>query len=362
MAKNTQGLFTRGIFQFEDPSGCLIAAKVPQSGTIDLYAGTRVIVGPNQAAIFIYNGQVTDTFREGNHEVLTDNFPILTKLANWRFGFDSPLQASLWFFSLNLFQGRRWGTRSPILLNVEHLGSIPVRAHGNYNIRITDLMKFFNQFVGSQASYDITQLEEFIQGQILEELPKALASIRTAQDFSRKYGEISERLEQSVNAIFEKYGLELRDAQVLGVVPPAEVLRALEERVAMEIIGDKKEYLLYKVANAIQDMSSKSAPGSGDPSQVMMSLLLSQGFLGMGAVDKERGGFSARSPGPAPSASPLGGARAPQAFDPDATDPTLGAPPSQGFVSDPVKCAACFTEFARETRKCPNCGLKPSGT
>lgn len=50
----------RGIYEFEDPSGGLLAAKIPHSGSADLYDGTTVVVRPNQRAIFIYQGQVAD--------------------------------------------------------------------------------------------------------------------------------------------------------------------------------------------------------------------------------------------------------------------------------------------------------------
>ena len=91
------GLY-RGIYEFEDPSGGLLVSKVPLTGTADLYDATAIIVKPNQIALFIYNGKVTDYLKPGTHKVHTDNIPILTKLANWKYGFKSPLRCEFGFF------------------------------------------------------------------------------------------------------------------------------------------------------------------------------------------------------------------------------------------------------------------------
>lgn len=49
-AVRQQSTLFKGIYEFEDPSGSLIAAKVPPSGTVDLYNGTAVIVKPSRAS------------------------------------------------------------------------------------------------------------------------------------------------------------------------------------------------------------------------------------------------------------------------------------------------------------------------
>src|SRR5690348_14766163 len=68
-----QGLFARGVYEFEDPSGTLIAAQVPFTGSADLYDGTAVIVRPNQVALLVYKGEVTDLLGPGTHYIKTGN-------------------------------------------------------------------------------------------------------------------------------------------------------------------------------------------------------------------------------------------------------------------------------------------------
>jgi membrane protease subunit (stomatin/prohibitin family) len=52
----------------------------------------------------------------------------------------------------------------------------------------------------------------------------------------------------------------------------------------MNLIGDKKEYLLYKAANSLEGWE-----GSGsDPMQMMMGLMLGKGLFNMDYHEKER--------------------------------------------------------------------------
>ena len=84
MAKpREQFLFFKGIYEFEDPSGGLLAARIPQVGTADIFRDTVVLVRPNQSAMFLYEGKVADKLGEGTHRLETHNIPILTRLANW---------------------------------------------------------------------------------------------------------------------------------------------------------------------------------------------------------------------------------------------------------------------------------------
>ena len=73
MAKRDQSLLFRGIYEFEDPSGSLLAAKTPAFGTADLYDGTAIVVKPNQCAILVYKGKIADVLTSGLHKVTTQN-------------------------------------------------------------------------------------------------------------------------------------------------------------------------------------------------------------------------------------------------------------------------------------------------
>lgn len=276
-AKKQSGAF-RGIYEFEDPSGSLLAAKVPHSGSVDLYEGTVVVVKPNQCAIFIYEGKIADVLRAGTHTLNTGNTPILTKLANWKLGFQSPLRCELIFLSGQLFTARRWGTSQPALLALPGVGSVPVRGFGNYSVRLLNPQYFYMELFGSRSTFSITDLEEHIQGELIEQLPKALSIVSSIAELSSRQNEVSARLQELVAPRLKECGVGIDNIQVLSLLPPKEVMEALDAKLAIQMIGNQKEYLLYKAAQSLS--AGEIGKAGNDPMHMMMGLMLGKGLLG----------------------------------------------------------------------------------
>lgn len=275
-ADRKQSTFFRGIYEFEDPSGSLIVAKVPVTGTVDLYSGTVVIVKPSQTAIFVYKGQIADILLPGTHDVRTENLPVLTKLANWKFGFQSPLRCEIIFMAGQIFTSRRWGSPQPVLVNFKNFGPVPVRAYGNFNVTVTEPIKFFSKLVGSRSTYSIAELDNFIQGQIVQFLPEVFGRTQTLQELSGSYNELSLKIETVLNNELAEFGIAVQKIQILSALPSKEILEAIDAKMAMQIIGSQKDYLFYKAANSL-DVSDGE---SNDSMQMMLGLMLGKGLIG----------------------------------------------------------------------------------
>ncbi len=310
----SQGVLFRRIYEFEDPSGTLIAAKAPQTGTADLFDGTAIIVKPNQCAVLIYKGQIADILPAGTHFAKTENIPIITRLANWKFGLESPLRAEIWFFSGNVFTARRWGTTQPIVLNLAETGPTPLRAFGNYNVVIRDPKKVYLNLIGSRTSFDITDMEDFIQGQIVELFPQALATIKNLETLGTERDAVSKKLEALITTELSNFGVQVQKIQVLSILPPQEVIQALDAKGAMKVLGNQKEYLVYKAANSLDAMGDHA---TGNPMQMMLGLMMGKGLMGMGERERERE---------------------------EKTQPDLRA------------CVGCKNPLGKDHKFCPNCG------
>jgi membrane protease subunit (stomatin/prohibitin family) len=280
-----QSTFFKGIYEFEDPSGALVAAKVPAAGSVDLYAGTAVIVRPNQCALFVYKGQIADVFLAGTNTVKTENLPVLTKLANWKFGFESPLRCELIFIAGQAFTARRWGTPQPVLTNFSEFGSVPIRSFGNFNVIVSDPKRFYMRLMGTRSSFSISEIDDFLQGQIVELLPEVLHEIRTLDDLAKSYNQLSQTLENKLRREIDEYGLSVQKIQMLSALPSKEVLEAMEAKTAIKIIGSQKEYLIYKAATSL---GQKNDGQSNDPLQMMMGMMLGKGLLGADYHEKEK--------------------------------------------------------------------------
>ena len=279
----------RGIYEFEDPGGCLLATRIPHVGSADLYSGTAIIVRPNQCALFIYKGKIADILLEGTHIIKTGNVPILTRLAHWRFGFKSPLRCEIWFFSSQVYTSRRWGTIKPVLHNFSNVNSVPIRAYGNYNIILRDPKKFYMNLVGSRTSYDISELEEFVQGQIVELFPEALQVVKNIKNLNMSQNKVSKKLQMIVNKILIKYGIQIVELQVLSLLPSEEIIKALDAKTAMSIIGNKQEYLLYQAAHSLKELQSGTGSSqTNDPMQMMLGLMLGKSIISADFKEKEK--------------------------------------------------------------------------
>ena len=161
---------------------------------------------------------------------------------------------------------------------------MPVRTFGNFNIVVSEPKKFYSKMVGSRSAFSISDLEEVVQGQIIELLPEVLSSIRSLQDLAKSYDDISQKIESSLNVNLEGYGVAAEKIQVLSVLPSKEIIEALDAKAAIQVIGSQKEYLLYKAANSLELGKDGTA---NDPMQMMMGLMLGKGLIGADYHDRE---------------------------------------------------------------------------
>ena len=77
-------------------------------------------------------------FGPGQHRLETRNLPMLSTLAGWMYGFDSPFKAEVYFVSTRQVTDLKWGTPNPVLMRDPDFGPVRVRAFGTYTLRATD--------------------------------------------------------------------------------------------------------------------------------------------------------------------------------------------------------------------------------
>ena len=92
----------------------------------------KLVVREGQKAVFINEGQLADVFNPGTYTLNTNNLPILTTLKGWKYGFDSPFKAEVYFVNTRLFTDEKWGTKNPVMLSDERFGLTEIRAFGTY--------------------------------------------------------------------------------------------------------------------------------------------------------------------------------------------------------------------------------------
>ena len=106
----------------------------------------------SQIAQFVYLGQFGDTCGPGKHTLSTDNIPILSTLKGWKYGFESPFKADIYFVNTRLFTGNKWGTSNPVMMRDADFGVVRLRAFGTYALRAADPRALMTGLVGTDIA------------------------------------------------------------------------------------------------------------------------------------------------------------------------------------------------------------------
>ena len=137
-----------------------------------------MIVRESQKAQFVYLGAFGDLFGPGKHTLTTDNIPILTKLASWKYGFNSPFKADVYYVVTRLFTGNKWGTSNPVMLRDNDFGVVRVRAFGTYDFRIVNPATFLREVAGSDHNFRLDEFNDTMRSRIVSLFTDAIAPPR----------------------------------------------------------------------------------------------------------------------------------------------------------------------------------------
>lgn len=193
----------------------------------DLRLGTQVVVYPSQVAFFVKGGQIYDKFEAGTYTLKTENIPLLNKIINLPFGSQSPFKAEVWYINLTTKMDMKWGTTTPIQLEDPKYNIIvPVRAYGQYGIRVVEPEIFLKSLIGNMSFFSSEKVNEYFKGQMLSNLNNAI-STKVANDgisildINTHLLEMSEYCGGEINKAFTKYGLSLTDFSFVSINVPA---------------------------------------------------------------------------------------------------------------------------------------------
>jgi len=225
--------------------------------------GARLIVRPGQTAIFVREGQVADIFGPGHHRLATGNLPVLSTLAGWKHGFDSPFMAEVYFVSTRQITDLKWGTPNPVMMRDPDFGPIRVRAFGTYTLKAMDSATLLKELVGTDSSFEAEEIHELLRAIINTAFADVMAKSEIPLlDMASNYHMLSEQVRETVTErIDDEYGLEIPQLWVVNVSAPAEVEQALDARTSMNALGDLRAYQAYQLGQAMPTAAANPAGG-----------------------------------------------------------------------------------------------------
>jgi excisionase family DNA binding protein len=240
------------IIQWEDDSRDTLSWRFPDQDK-EIKRGAQLIVRESQTAQFIYLGQFGDTFAPGKYSLATDNIPILSTLKGWKYGFESPFKADIYYVNTRLFTGNKWGTSNPVMMRDADFGIVRARAFGTYDFRVVDVKVFLKEVAGTDAHFRLDEFADTMRSRIVSVFTDALATAKVpVLDVASRYGELGAALLPLINpAISQKYGLELSSFIVENVSLPPEVEAAIDKRSSMAAIGNLNDYVKLQMAEGL---------------------------------------------------------------------------------------------------------------
>lgn len=242
----------------------------------DLRLGTQLVVHTGQTAFFVKGGKVTDEFTSGTYTIKTENIPILNKLINIPFGGDSPFQAEVWFINQLAILDTKWGTPSPVQLEDPKYGIIvPVRAFGQYGLKVSNPRLFLETLVGNMTSFTTEKINSYFKGKMMSQFTNLLSN-KISQDsisilqINSHLVDMSEFMLNAISAEFEKYGLQLESFNVMSVNVPQDdpsfkkLKEAIDKAAQIRIVGRD----VYQMDRSF-DVLDKAATNEGAAGGVM---------------------------------------------------------------------------------------------
>ncbi len=242
--------------------------------------GAQLIVRESQVAQFVYVGEFGDTFKPGKHSLTTDNIPVLTKLKSWKYGFNSPFKADVYYVTTRLFTGNKWGTANPVMLRDKDFGIVRLRAFGTYDFKIVDPKIFLKEVAGSDFHFHLDEFADTMRSRMVSVFSDAMASSGVpALDMATRYTELGEALLTLINpAIGPKYGLELTSFLVENVSVPPEVEAAIDKRSSMGAIGNLNDYVKFQMAEGLGKGEGGGGMG-GQAAEMAMGFAMAQQMM-----------------------------------------------------------------------------------
>ena len=165
------------VIEWTDDSRDTLSFRFPDDDKA-IKNGAQLIVRESQQVQFVYLGEFGDTFGPGKHTLTTDNIPVLTKLKSWKYGFNSPFKADVYYVTTRLFTGNKWGTANPIMMRDEDLGIVRARAFGTYDFHIVNPKLFLKEVAGSDQNFRLEEFADTMRSRIVSIFADALATAK----------------------------------------------------------------------------------------------------------------------------------------------------------------------------------------
>ncbi len=250
------------IIEWIDDSKHTLVWRFPRYNN-EIKNGAQLIVRPGQTAVLVHNGKMADVYPPGHYELTTENMPVMTTLAGWKYGFASPFKAEVYFVSTRQITDLKWGTPNPIMLRDPEFGPIRIRAFGTYSLKAVDPKALLTEIVGTDGDFQSDEITDLLRSMITSAFSDVIARLDIAAlDLASQYQRIATEVRKAVvEQIDDEYGLDCPQLIVVNISLPEAVEKALDTRTSMGVIGDMDRFQQYQMGQAMTAAAENPSGG-----------------------------------------------------------------------------------------------------
>ena len=259
----------RSVIDWADPSPDILFERWTDNGD-EIKNVSKLIIGPGQGCIFVYEGKTATIFaEEGIYDLKTDNIPFWTNIKNVLYNFESHHKVGIYFFRRADIINKRWGTPSPVIYNdPKYKFPVGLGAFGNFSCRITQPTDFFRKVVAGSHHYPVQELQKIILSRITQPMSDYLANAQFGfAEIDKHRNTIAVFCKSAVTSIFQELGFELTDFRIEGT----NFDEATQDRIgkiadmsaeaqALKEVGI--DYVQHQQLQAMRDMAKNEGQGN----------------------------------------------------------------------------------------------------
>jgi len=276
----------RSVIQWENPMENELFYRWSDRGD-EIKNASKLIVGPGQGCIFVYEGKVEGLFnKEGLYELSTANIPFITTILKIMQAFESEHKTGFYFYKKTKILNQKWGTSS-IIKYVDPKYNFPVglRAFGNYTFTIENPVEFFTAVVGGSPLYTVENFRDVMSARIMQPLIDFFAEARLSYaDIDAEREEISQKLNKKLSREFTSLGFTMDDFRIEGSSFDDDTMQRINRigDVQAEIVAAQSAGLNYaqmQQVSALRDAANNDG-GAGMGMGMMAGMGMGQGMMG----------------------------------------------------------------------------------
>jgi membrane protease subunit (stomatin/prohibitin family) len=288
------------IIEWTEPSqNEILAYRFPRYNN-EIKYGAKLTVREGQAGVFVNEGQIADVYSPGMYTLETQNMPILSTLKGWKYGFNSPFKAEVYFVATRQWTDQKWGTQNPFMMRDVEFGPVRIRAFGTFAFRVSDPGTFLKQLVATDPNFETFEISKQLRNTIVSRFVDVVGQSKIpVLDMAGNYEKMSLICQQRIAPDLQSMGLALTLFYIENISLPPEVEEALDKRTKMGVLGDLSRYTQLQTAEAIP----VAAGNPGGIAGIGAGLGVGMGMAGQMAGAMAGGGTaSPGTPPPLPTA------------------------------------------------------------